>query len=58
MIPHECPICKADLMPVNAPGPEGRPERVECTGGKQHSWHVINKGTPEQPKYSLGDPLD
>jgi hypothetical protein len=57
-LPDECPICHAELVTVNAPGPEGRPERVECTGGNQHTWLVVDQGTPEDPEYRLGEPLD
>ena len=57
-LPDECPICHADLVPVSGTGPQERPERVECTGGNQHSWLVVDQGTPEDPEYRLGKPLD
>jgi hypothetical protein len=56
-LPDQCPVCSADLMHVNVPGPEGRPERVDCMGREQHSWLVVNQGTPEFPEYVLDEEL-
>jgi hypothetical protein len=56
-LPDQCPVCSADLMHVNVPGPEGRPERVDCMGRQQHSWLVVDQGTPELPDYVLDEEL-
>jgi hypothetical protein len=50
-LPDDCPVCHADLAHLNVPGPEGRPERVDCMGREQHLWLVVNQGTPERPNY-------
>ena len=56
-LPDDCPVCHADLAHLNVPGPEGRPERVDCMGREQHSWLVVNQGTPERSDYVLGEQL-
>jgi hypothetical protein len=56
-LPDDCPVCHADLAYLNVPGPEGRPERIDCMGRQQHSWLVVNQGKPERPDYFLGEQL-
>jgi hypothetical protein len=56
-LPDDRPVCHAYLMYVNVPGPEGRPQRVDCMGREQHSWLVVNQGKFERPDYVLGEEL-
>ena len=60
-LPDDCPVCHADLAHLNVPGPEGRPERVDCMDGNSTRGSSSIRGLPAlrlRPRRATGGRRD